>query len=70
VKRQYNTTTHRWYLCECPRPSCREEFYLATREYERASLGEVRLVVPEHKPVGVKVLARWQGVVMIARKDR
>lgn len=70
MKSPHNTPTHRWYLCECRRPSCREEFYLSCREYDRAVLGDVRMVVPEHKPVGAKVLARWQGVVMIARKDR
>lgn len=43
---------------------------MATVEYTRATLGEVKLVVPEHKPVGVKVLARWDGVVMIATKRK
>jgi hypothetical protein len=39
------------------------------REYERAVLGDVRLVVPDHKPRGSKPLTRWDGVVMIGRKD-
>lgn len=39
-------------------------------EYKRATLGEVRLVVPSHKPPNAKVLARWSGAVMIERKER
>ena len=66
----HNTTTSRWYLCECDRKSCREQFYMRTTEYERATMGNGKLVVPEHKPTGVKVLARWTGVVMIEKKER
>jgi hypothetical protein len=62
-----STNVARWYLCECDRPSCREEFYLEIRAYERGTLGEAKFVVPEHKPTGAPVLARWNGVVMIGR---
>jgi len=43
---------------------------MRTTEYERATMGNGKLVVPEHKPTGVKVLARWTGVVMIEKKER
>lgn len=63
-----SSSTSRWYLCECARPSCREEFYLSIREYEHGTLGDVRFVIPDHKPRGAKVIARWNGVVMIERR--
>lgn len=65
-----NTTTARWYLCECDRTSCREEFYMTNREYTRATLGDGKLVVPDHRPPGARVLARWDGVVMVDTKAR
>jgi len=67
VTRPYNSTVKRWFLCECARASCREQFFMRVREYEQGYLGDVRFVVPEHKPTGAKVLARWDGVVMIER---
>lgn len=42
---------------------------MKVRDYERATLGDGRLVVPEHKPNGVPVLSRWDGAVMIKRKE-
>lgn len=65
----YNTPKARWYLCECDSRRCREEFYMQESEYVRATLGSGKLVVPEHRPVGAKVLARWSGVVMVERKE-
>ncbi len=42
---------------------------MRVRDYETATLGEgVRLVIPEHKPPGVKPIRRWDGVVMIGGK--
>lgn len=40
---------------------------MEVREYERGTLGDGKFVVPEHRPRGVTVLARWSGVVMIGR---
>lgn len=40
------------------------------KDYESATLGEGKLVVPDHKPKGAKVLARWSGVVMVERKEK
>lgn len=65
-----NTATARWYLCECERQSCREEFYMKVREYENAHLGNGKLVVPSHKPRGAKVLSRWDGAVMIQKEKK
>lgn len=68
--KEANTGTARWYLCECDRKSCREEFYMTRKEYTRATLGAGRLVVPDHRPRNAKVLARWNGVVMVEKKGR
>lgn len=68
MTKQANTSLRRWYLCECAIPGCREEFYMPVREYERATLGDGKLVVPEHRPRGSRVIARWDGVVMIQKE--
>lgn len=66
---RYNTTTHRWFLCECGNLWCRAEFYMRVSKYRSHSLihGAI-LVVPGHVPRGWTSIAVDEAIATRPRE--